>query len=155
MCNSRNSLVKLFTGQSVSPETSWMTWETMTLLCCVCWREATSSVPTWWTGSRRSVATPTTRSPWGSTSSVSRATWWVCAHSYTEGTWMLTLRLNWHVWKRRGTRTRISHDESCDLVRTMWVIQWCDRQIFMYVRNSTNNCFTALPTDPRSPLSWT
>ena len=72
------------TGRSVWPETSWTTWGTMTSWCCACWKEATSSVPTWWTGSRLWAATPTARSPWGSTSSVSRATWWAAARCFTR-----------------------------------------------------------------------
>lgn len=71
------------TGRNAWHETSWTTWGTMTSWCCVCWKEATSSVPTWWTGSRLWAATPTAPSPWGSTSSVSRATWWAAARRFT------------------------------------------------------------------------
>lgn len=69
----------LSAGQNVWPEISWMTWGTMTLWCCACWKEATSSVPTWWTGLKILAATPTKQSPWGSTSFASRATWWAPA----------------------------------------------------------------------------
>lgn len=74
----------LFPGQNVWPETSWMTWGTMTSWCCACWKEATSSVPTWWTGSKHLAATPTAQSPWGSTSFGSKATWWAPAHCCTD-----------------------------------------------------------------------
>ena len=63
-------------GPSGLPATSWMILETTTWWCCVYWRGATSSPPTWWKGSKLWVATPTEPSPWGSTSSASRATWW-------------------------------------------------------------------------------
>lgn len=108
----------LFPGQNVWPETSWMTWGTMTSWCCACWKEATSSVPTWWTGLKHLAATPTAQSPWGSTSFGSKATWWAPAHCCTD----------------RLTEVIISRDgsESRDLVRicimfhtTLWLWYLC------------------------------
>lgn len=67
-----------------------MTWGTTPLWSCACWKEATSSVPTWWTGSRTLATTPTAQSPWRCTSSVSRVTWWAVAHSSKES-WQFIL----------------------------------------------------------------
>lgn len=89
----RKFTLHFVSGQNVWLETSWMTWGTMTSWCCVCWKEATSSVPTWWTGSRLLAETPTAQSPWESTSSVSRATWWASAHFCTDSTRMPTVWL--------------------------------------------------------------
>ena len=119
-CQRGNSHFTLFTGRNVSLETSWTTWGTMTLWCCACLKEATSSVLTWWKGSRLLAATPVARSPWGSISSVSRATWWASAHCNTESTQTLT------AWHGGGLSVNgeapfmlkfISLDESHDLVR--------------------------------------
>lgn len=87
----------------------------MTSWCYACWKGATSSVPTWWTGLKCSAATPTAQSPWGSTSFVSRATWWA-PHQLDSWTEVVLLRLK--LISDVGS-------ESCDLAMlyaTLW--QW-------------------------------